>query len=216
MNRKLMAALGVVLVATAYLQLQGDDELLAKPEQGAASGKSHRGGRTEARAEGQTASRPDARGASGTPSLQSTRNAAASGDSALAPWVADALVRGARAWQGRSRASSAEPEGSRYGLMASTSTSAWSAALPPPAPVIRPPVPTDTVVVAPSAPTAPRFPHQWVGRFNQGAVLSGADATWVVQAGDVIEGQWRVDRVEEHRMSLTYLPLNLTQQVVMR
>jgi hypothetical protein len=215
MNRKLMAALGVVLVATAYLQLQGDDELLAKPEQGAASGKSHRDGRTEARAEGQTASRPDARGASGTPSAQSQRNAAIS-DSALAPWVADALVRGARAWQGRSRASSAEPEGSRYGLMASTSASAWSAALPPPAPVIRPPVPTDTVVVAPSAPTAPRFPHQWVGRFNQGAVLSGADATWVVQAGDVIEGQWRVDRVEEHRMSLTYLPLNLTQQVVMR
>jgi hypothetical protein len=189
MNRKLMTALGVVLLATAYLQLQGDDELLAKPGPGAASG---------------------------TPSAPSKRNAAASSDSALAPWVADALVRGARAWQGRSRASSAEPEGSRYGLMASTSTSAWSAALPPPAPVIRPPVPTDTVVVAPSAPTAPRFPHQWVGRFNQGAVLSGADATWVVQAGDVIEGQWRVDRVEDHRMSLTYLPLNLPQQVVMR
>ncbi len=208
MNRKLMAALGMVLVATAYLQLQGDDELLAKPEQGAASGKSHRDGRTS----GRTDPLPQARGASVTSSAQSNRNAVASGDAALAPWVADALIRGARAWQGRTRASSAEPELSRYGPMASS----WSAALPPPAPVIRPPVPTDTVVVAPSAPAAPRFPHQWVGRFNQGAVLSGADATWVVQAGDVIEGQWRVDRVEEHRMSLTYLPLNLPQQVVMR
>jgi hypothetical protein len=198
MNRKLMAALGVVLMATAYLQLQGDDDMLAKPERGAAKDATHPEARTSQR--------------QGAPRAPSSRAAADRTDAALAPWVAEALVHGVRVWQGRVRAASAEPVTSRMGPMAS----AWSAALPPAPPVIRPPVSAETVVVAPAAPTAPRFPHQWVGRFNQGAVLAGADATWVVQPGDVIEGQWRVDRVEERRMSLTYLPLNLPQQVVMR
>jgi hypothetical protein len=210
MNRKLMAVLGVVLVATAYLQQQGDDEILAKPERGAASDAKHPDARAESRGE---ARNPQHHGA---PRPPSSRAAAERTDAAMAPWMAGALVHGVRVWQGRVHAASAEPVTGRMGSAASSSASAWSAALPPAPPVIRPPVSAETVVVAPAAPTAPRFPHQWVGRFNQGAVLAGADATWVVQPGDVIEGQWRVDRVEERRMSLTYLPLNLPQQVVMR
>lgn len=48
------------------------------------------------------------------------------------------------------------------------------------------------------------------------AVLAGPQNTWVVRAGDVIEGQWRVDRIQDRTMSLTYLPLKQQQTVVMR
>jgi hypothetical protein len=73
---------------------------------------------------------------------------------------------------------------------------------------------------------APRFPHQWVGRFDdeavpgqpatQRAVLQGRQETWVVQVGDVIESTWRVDRVQARVMQLTYLPLGQTQTVTLR
>lgn len=72
----------------------------------------------------------------------------------------------------------------------------------------------------PPPPMAPRFPHAWVGRFNDEAVnravLSGPQSTWVVRAGDVLEGQWRVDAIQDRRMTLTYLPLNQQQTVGMK
>jgi hypothetical protein len=199
MNRKLMAALAAVLVATLYLQTQEDDELLATREPGAAPQASR--------------SSQVPRGESGGPRV--IRSGAGTEASAtLAPWVTDALVDGARAWQRRQREASAPAPMAM--TMARSGQSAWSAAQAPSPVVIHPPEPAETVVIAAPAPVAPRFPHQWVGRFNDGAVLSGPEATWVVQAGDVIDGQWRVERVEERRMSLTYLPLNLPQQIVMR
>ena len=66
---------------------------------------------------------------------------------------------------------------------------------------------------------APPFPHAWVGRFNdpaQRAIVSGADSTWVVAVGDVIDGQWRIDQIQERQMSLTYLPLQQRQTVAMK
>ena len=74
---------------------------------------------------------------------------------------------------------------------------------------------------------APPFPHAWVGRFNDEtsspsakavsrAVLVGAQATWVVRTGDVIEGQWRVDLIQDRSMRLTYLPLQQQQTVAMK
>lgn len=103
--------------------------------------------------------------------------------------------------------------------MTAAMPSAWSAQLPPP-----PPAPRRVAQEAPPPPMAPRFPHAWVGRFNdesasrplQRAVVSGPVSTWVVSAGDVIEGQWRVDRIQGHTMSLTYLPLQQSQIVSMK
>lgn len=103
--------------------------------------------------------------------------------------------------------------------MTAATPSAWSAQLPPP-----PPAPRRVAQEAPPPPMAPRFPHAWVGRFNdesaprplQRAVVSGPVSTWVVSAGDVIEGQWRVDRIQGHTMSLTYLPLQQSQIVSMK
>lgn len=50
----------------------------------------------------------------------------------------------------------------------------------------------------------------------QRAVLAGPVATWVVKEGDVIEGQWRVDRIQDRTMRLTYLPLQQSQTVSMK
>lgn len=80
---------------------------------------------------------------------------------------------------------------------------------------------------------APRFPHAWIGRINdetasaaatpsqpaspiQRAVLAGPVATWVVKEGDVIDRQWRVDRIQDRTMSLTFLPLQQSQTVSMK
>ena len=50
----------------------------------------------------------------------------------------------------------------------------------------------------------------------QRAVLAGPVATWVVKEGDVIEGQWRVDSIQDRTMRLTYLPLQQSQTVSMK
>lgn len=71
---------------------------------------------------------------------------------------------------------------------------------------------------------APPFALPWVGRFNDAghtsdverAVLQGPRATLVVKAGDVIEGQWRIDGIHDRVMTVTYLPLNQPQTVAMK
>jgi len=136
-------------------------------------------------------------------------------------WLADGLTQGATRWQARLAGQGPSTTGD---------PAAWRSVQPPP--------PPRTAVVdagPPPAPTAPPFPHAWVGRFNDEAVavaasgasapasqviaravLAGPQSTWVVRAGDVIEGQWRIDRIQDRTMSLTYLPLKQQQTVVMR
>lgn len=66
---------------------------------------------------------------------------------------------------------------------------------------------------------APRFPHDWVGRYldpQPRAIIASTANTWVVKAGDVLDGQWRVDAIAERQMTLTYLPLDQTQSVAMK
>ncbi len=147
----------------------------------------------------QTATRPRAETAP-TPTRDAPRASPAPG-----VWADAALVRAVRQWQLRMAAAPRSAEPAR--------PTAWRAAVPQAA--VRPVLAPAQAVEA-QAPVAPRFPHQWVGRFNDGAVLAGAERTWVAQAGDDIEGQWRVDRMDGVRLSLTYLPLNQSQQIVMR
>jgi hypothetical protein len=90
----------------------------------------------------------------------------------------------------------------------------WASQQPPP-----PPQPASMVAVEPPAPMAPPFPHAWVGRFDDDAkhaIVSSLDATWVVAVGDVIDGQWRIDQIQDRQMSLTYLPLKQRQTVAMK
>ncbi|HET8869951.1 MAG TPA: hypothetical protein VFM48_05865 [Aquabacterium sp.] len=98
------------------------------------------------------------------------------------------------------------------GLKSSQEMQAWAASLPPPPP----PQPVAQRTEPPPPPQAPRFSHPWVGRFNDLAVVAGPQSTWVLAPGQVIDGVWRVDSIQERRMQLTYLPLNQAQTVVMQ
>ncbi|HEX5357279.1 MAG TPA: hypothetical protein VFW93_13755 [Aquabacterium sp.] len=208
MNRPLLIVLALVAGLAVYLGSQGDDELLASPKAGQAQRK--RGKDT----------------APGGPSTE-RRSAPVGGKTDLVePWVAQALMDGVNRWQQRERASA--QEGSTHQTVV-----AWAGVNPPP-----PPAPPKSVAEGapppPPPPMAPRFPHAWVGRFNDEslpqasgasapalavgarAVLTSPQSTWVVRVGDVIEGQWRIDRIQDRTMSLTYLPLQQQQTVVMR
>jgi hypothetical protein len=72
---------------------------------------------------------------------------------------------------------------------------------------------------AASAPTqvlaAASAPVVRPARAVQRAVIAGPRSTWVVREGDVIEGQWRVDSIQDRSMSLTYLPLQQAQTIAM-
>lgn len=147
-------------------------------------------------------------------SLKATSTAAPASTPAAA--VQASLQSGLNGWLARRTEAATLPPARP---MTAATPSAWSAQLPPP-----PPAPRRVAQEAPPPPMAPRFPHAWVGRFNdesasrplQRAVVSGPVSTWVVSAGDVIEGQWRVDRIQGHTMSLTYLPLQQSQIVSMK
>lgn len=133
---------------------------------------------------------------------------------ATGAWLVDRV----RTWQARRAETEALPPPR---AMTAATPSAWSAALPPP-----PPPPPQQNNAADAAPVAPPFPHQWVGRFDdeasgggkalRRAVISGPVSTWVAREGDVIEGQWRIDQIQERLMRLTYLPLQQSQTVAMK
>lgn len=128
------------------------------------------------------------------------------------------LARSVQAWQERRQQADALPPAR---TMTAAAPSAWGAVLPPP-----PPAPPKQDRVGDATPVAPPFPHQWVGRFDdeastgskplRRAVISGSVSTWVVREGDVIEGQWRVDQIQERLVRLTYLPLQQSQTVAMK
>lgn len=200
MNRKLMIGLAVVAGLSLYVSLQSDDELLAPGKAGARAG----------------------------PSATKVVRAGGKGAAAvvpMVPWVSAALVDGIRQWQARIN------PGERQATF-DANRQPWSSARPPAPP---PPPVLAQQDAPPPPPMAPRFPHAWVGRFNDEpialaagaasdpakagiarAVLTGPQSTWVVRAGDVIEGQWRVDRIQDRTMSLTYLPLQQQQTIAMR
>lgn len=156
---------------------------------------------------------PDATSPNATSSKATSTAAPASNPAAA---VQASLQSGLGGWLARRTEATTLPPARP---MTAATPSAWSAQLPPP-----PPAPRRVAQEAPPPPMAPRFPHAWVGRFNdesasrplQRAVVSGPVSTWVVSAGDVIEGQWRVDRIQGHTMSLTYLPLQQSQIVSMK
>lgn len=198
MRAPLLIALALALAATWWLQ-QGED-----------------GGGVEV-ADRRGADRPrhaasgDARPARGS-DARAPRETTVDAPAVAGAWLVDRV----QAWQARRAQDEALPPAR---AMNSATPSAWSAALPPPPP----PPPRITTDAAPSAPP---FPHQWVGRFDdepsagtkavRRAVISGPVSTWVAREGDVIEGQWRVDQIQERLMRLTYLPLQQSQTVAMK
>lgn len=101
----------------------------------------------------------------------------------------------------------AEPR-QAWGAPADPLFAAWSPPPPPPPPPAPPPPP-------PPPPRAPAFPYQLLGRMEEGgvaqALLSGPLRSFGVRAGDVIDGQWRVEQVGATGVKLVWIPGGLPQ-----
>ncbi len=105
--------------------------------------------------------------------------------------------------------------------MSTTPRAAWPAAgtaaaeswgLPPPPP------PQARIATAPARkaapaepepPRAPAFPYTLIGQLDDGrpqALLTGPLRSLAVGAGEVVDGQWRVDAIQAQNVTLTWLP----------
>jgi len=84
--------------------------------------------------------------------------------------------------------------------------------VPPP-----PPPPPPPALLPPPVPTAPPLPFTYLGKFQDSAqpvfFLVRGDRILTVRAGDTIEGTYRLDGVVGATLGLTYLPLNIKQQI---
>ncbi|HRK48333.1 MAG TPA: hypothetical protein PK324_22075, partial [Nocardioides sp.] len=62
---------------------------------------------------------------------------------------------------------------------------------------------------------APPLPWRWHGRLDDAAgpqaLLDGPGGARLVRESEVLEGQWRVDRIAPDRMHWTWLPAGLTR-----
>lgn len=211
MRAPLKIALAVAVLGAGWAAMQPDEgvELAVSDKRGTSSAK-----RAPASDERRDSPRPSAAPAT-------AKRGASPAVAAAAPWTDAALSEGVIAWRLRLTDAEVLPPARP---MTTSSPSAWASMAPPPPPPVKeaPPPP-------PPPPMAPRFPHAWIGRVNdepsraasaprpiQRAVLAGPVATWVVKEGDVIDSQWRVDRIQDRTLSLTYLPLQQSQTVSMK
>jgi hypothetical protein len=83
---------------------------------------------------------------------------------------------------------------------------------PPPPPQIAAPAPP------PPPPMAPPLPFSFFGSLDEKGLarrvfLTKGDQLVIVKANDVVEGQYRIDRISESAVDLTYLPLNQKQSI---
>ena len=78
--------------------------------------------------------------------------------------------------------------------------------LPPPPPPVAPP-----------PPKPPAFPYTYLGGLTdesgRSAYFRLGDQVITARVNDTIDDQWRVDRLDERQMTLTYLPLNMPSVV---
>lgn len=104
---------------------------------------------------------------------------------------------------------------------------AWQPPPPPPAPKFAaPPPPSPSPSPPPPSPPppatvqAPPFPYQLIGRLVEGGqaqiLLAGPSSTLAVRVGDVVDGQWRIDQIQEGGLNLTWLPAKLNQTIGFR
>lgn len=197
MSRPLWMALLVVGALSLYLMgSEGDDALLAPTKERA-------GARAPAVA------RPP-----GSAGRSAQAGPVGLDEQALSRRLIDGVLR----WQARPGPAALQADAEDAAALI-----AWASVLPPPAPAPSP-AQAEPAQAEASPPMAPPFSLPWVGRFNDAgqtsdverAVLQGPRATLVVKAGDVIDGQWRIDGIRDRRMTVTYLPLNQPQTVAMK
>jgi hypothetical protein len=87
-------------------------------------------------------------------------------------------------------------------------TKSWLPEPPPQRPIVR----------APEPPRAPPFPYQFLGRLEtegkpRTVYLTKGNEVYSAMPGEVLEGTYRVVDVTAESMEVTYLPLNMKQQI---
>ncbi|MFD0668900.1 hypothetical protein ACT80S_14365 [Ramlibacter sp. MAHUQ-53] len=79
------------------------------------------------------------------------------------------------------------------------------------------PPPTPLPVAAPAAPAAPPLPFAFLGKKLEDGrwevFVLRDERTLVLREGEVVDGQWRVDRIAPPQLALTYLPLGQAQSL---
>jgi len=215
MRKSMWMTLIAVLAVAGWMSTQGEDELVAPSKSGKAASRPSSGKADRLASRGPT----------------SSKGASKSDAPAADTWVARSLIDGVKAWQQRTG----------LGPLDAGAPLAWAGNAPPPpppAPYVEPPPPPppvappfphrwvgrfidepSTVAGAASASSAvlaspAAMPSSAAGGVQR-AVLAGTLATWVVKAGDVIEGQWRIDQIQDRQMRLTYLPLKQSLSISM-
>lgn len=77
------------------------------------------------------------------------------------------------------------------------------------------PPPVPPAPVEPQAPVAPPLPFAYLGKKLEGedweVFLARGEQTFVVKQGAVVDGAWRVEKVQPPMLALTYLPLGQPQ-----
>jgi hypothetical protein len=71
--------------------------------------------------------------------------------------------------------------------------------------------PPPPVEVKPARPEAPPLPYRYLGRWEENGaltlILGHGDLSIPVRSGQILDGQWRVDRISASRIDFTFLPL---------
>lgn len=82
---------------------------------------------------------------------------------------------------------------------------------------VAPPHQQDPSPQPPPIPTAPPLPFTYMGRYEDPpkllVILAIGNKMYTVSAGEVIDGNYRVDRITDSAVELVYLPLNIGQSI---
>jgi Wiskott-Aldrich syndrome protein len=180
-NQWLYAALAATLLATAWLALEPD----AQTEPAVAVSADARGQR-------RGAASPAADSAARTPSM-AVPSARISVAQVPGPAPTPPVEAKAR---------------NPWAPLAADALAAWT----PPAPPAPPPKPAAVVAEAapPPKPPPPTFPYKWIGQITDAAgplaLLDSPQRSTGARAGDVLDGRWRIDKVSDAQIELTWLP----------
>lgn len=90
--------------------------------------------------------------------------------------------------------------------------------VPPPPPP--PPPPAPVVVPVPVKPAAPPLPFVFMGRMSESDRLSiflvKGERAYIAAEGDVIDGTYKLEKIEPRQVTLRYLPLDMAQTLALK
>lgn len=84
-------------------------------------------------------------------------------------------------------------------------------------PLTTPPIVITSPITPPAVPTAPPMPFSYIGKYMEDGelvVFLGYRGTnLIVKTGDVIQQTYKVEKIQPPVLAVTYLPMNITQNI---